>query len=379
MDSPVGLVSNDELFEWFQVVTSSVIVVAALGVAALALRRLRHARPVGRRILTPVVAAGALAAVVAAYDAFELVVFVRTGESLLPFTGPSQEVASWTIIGLVVLVAFGFLAGTLRMRIGHGVVARMAAQLDNVADPSRLQVALRDALGDAELDLRLVDEAGAWVDVSGLPADPPADQPELDRVATVLAGPEGPLGAIVHDRSLNEDTGLMAATVSVLRFALENARLTATVRAQLEEVRASRMRLVAAGEAERRRIERDLHDGAQQRLIGVTLTLQQAREQARASQPHAPYVQFLDDASDELLAAVDELRELARGIHPAILTEVGLRPAVAGLARRSAVPVDLRVDLTGRLEPGVEAAAYFIVAEALTNVTRHSGAAGPPF
>ena len=374
MASPVALVENDRLFEALQVATSSVIVVAALGVAALALLRLRRARPVGRRILRPVVAAGALAAVVAAYDAFELVVFVRTGQGLLTFEEPWGEVASWTIISLVVLVALGFLAGTLRMRIGHGVVARMAAQLDSVDDPGRLEVALREALGDPDLELRLVDQAGGWVDVTGHPADPPDDQPDVDRVATVLAGPEGLLGAIVHDRSLNEDTGLMAATVSVMRFALENARLTATVRAQLEEVRASRTRLVAAGEAERRRIERDLHDGAQQRLIGVTLTLQQAREQARLAHPDAPYVQLLDDASDELLAAVDELRELARGIHPAILTEVGLRPAVAGLARRSAVPVDLRVELADRLEPGVEAAAYFIVAEALTNVTRHSGA-----
>ena len=374
MASPVALVENDRLFEALQVATSSVIVVAALGVAALALLRLRRARPVGRRILRPVVAAGALAAVVAAYDAFELVVFVRTGQGLLTFEEPWGEVASWTIISLVVLVALGFLAGTLRMRIGHGVVARMAAQLDSVDDPGRLEVALREALGDPDLELRLVDQAGGWVDVTGHPVDPPDDQPDVDRVATVLAGPEGLLGAIVHDRSLNEDTGLMAATVSVMRFALENARLTATVRAQLEEVRASRTRLVAAGEAERRRIERDLHDGAQQRLIGVTLTLQQAREQARLAHPDAPYVQLLDDASDELLAAVDELRELARGIHPAILTEVGLRPAVAGLARRSAVPVDLRVELADRLEPGVEAAAYFIVAEALTNVTRHSGA-----
>ena len=333
---------NDRLFEALQVATSSVIVVAALGVAALALLRLRRARPVGRRILRPVVAAGALAAVVAAYDAFELVVFVRTGQGLLTFEEPWGEVASWTIISLVVLVALGFLAGTLRMRIGHGVVARMAAQLDSVDDPARFEVALREALGDPDLELRLVDQAGGWVDVTGHPADPPDDQPDVDRVATVLAGPEGLLGAIVHDRSLNEDTGLMAATVSVMRFALENARLTATVRAQLEEVRASRTRLVAAGEAERRRIERDLHDGAQQRLIGVTLTLQQAREQARLAHPDAPYVELLDDASDELLAAVDELRELARGIHPAILTEVGLRPAVAGLARRSAVPVDLQ-------------------------------------
>jgi signal transduction histidine kinase len=374
IDSPVGLVGDDPLFENLQFATSSVIVVAALGVTTLALLRLRRARPVGRRILSPVVAAGALAAVVTAYDALDLVVFVRAGRGLLQLDQPWGEIFSWTIISLVVLVAFGFLAGTLRMRIGHRVVARMAAELDSVDDPARLQVALRDALGDPELDLLLVDGAGRWVDATGRPADQPADQPDIDRVATMLAGPEGPLGAIVHDRSLNEDTGLMAATVSVLRFALENARLTATVRAQLAEVRASRTRLVAAGEAERRRIERDLHDGAQQRLIGVTLTLQQAREQARQSHPREPYVRLLDDASDELLAAVDELRELARGIHPAILTEAGLRPAVAGLARRSAVPVDLQVELTDRLDPSVEAAAYFIVAEALTNVTRHSGA-----
>jgi signal transduction histidine kinase len=372
--SPLGLVRDDSLFENLQVATSSVIVVAALAVAVLALRRLRRARPVSRRILGPVVAAGALAALVAAYDALELVVFVRSGHGLLQLDEPWGEIVSWTIISLVVLVALGFLAGTLRMRIGHGAVARMAARLDGAVEPARLQSALREVLGDPELHLLLVADDGRWTDIEGRSARPPVDDPETDRVATVLLGATGAVGAVVHDRSLNEDTGLMAGTLSVLRFALDNARLTDTVRGQLEEVRASRARLVAAAETERRRIERDLHDGAQQRLIGVTLSLQQAREQARQAAPDAPYVRLLDEASDDLLLAVDELRELARGIHPAILTEVGLRPAVAGLARRSAIPVDVSVDLPGRLDPSVEAAAYFIVAEALANVTRHSGA-----
>lgn len=129
-----------------------------------------------------------------------------------------------------------------------------------------------------------------------------------------------------------------------------------------------------AAEDERRRIERDLHDGAQQRLIGVALSLQEARAEARRHTPDAPFLRPLDDTADELLAAVDELRELARGIHPAILTEDGLGVAVTSLTRRAAVPVQLDLSLDGRLPPTIEATAYYVVAEALTNVTRHARA-----
>ena len=208
MASPVGLVSDDRLFEDLQVWTSATIVVAALGVAVLALRRLLRASRVSRRILGPVVAAGALAAVVAAYDALELLFFVRTGRLLLPFEGPLQEIAAWTIISLVVLVALGFLAGTLRMRLGRGVVARMAVDLDSGADPQQLRAALRSALGDPGLDLLLVDESGRWVDVGGQPTgDPTATGQGDDRVTTMLAGPDGPLGAVLHDPASTRTPG----------------------------------------------------------------------------------------------------------------------------------------------------------------------------
>jgi signal transduction histidine kinase len=157
-------------------------------------------------------------------------------------------------------------------------------------------------------------------------------------------------------------------------LAIHNERLAAEVRRQLDEVRASRARLVEAAATERRRIERDLHDGAQQHLIGVALTLQEAREEARREAPHAGYMKKLDDTADELLAAIDELRELARGIHPAVLTEDGLGVAVSSLARRATIPVEVDVEVADRLPTAVETTAYYVVAEALTNLTRHSNA-----
>jgi PAS domain S-box-containing protein len=136
------------------------------------------------------------------------------------------------------------------------------------------------------------------------------------------------------------------------------------------ELRASRARIAAAADDARRRIERDLHDGAQQRLVGLALTLRLAQRRA-AGDPVLE--ELLDEAAEDLAEATDELRELARGIHPVVLTEGGLEPALAGLAGRLALPVRLLVD-AGRLPERVEATAYFVIAEALTNVVRHAGA-----
>jgi signal transduction histidine kinase len=158
----------------------------------------------------------------------------------------------------------------------------------------------------------------------------------------------------------------------VLRLSLENDRLTAQVRHQLEEVHASRARLLAAADEERRRIERDLHDGTQHRLLGISMRMQDLR--AHAETAGAPDVLFdeLEAVALELREAMREMRELARGIHPAVLTNEGLAPAVRTLARRCTVPVDLDVALNGRLPPAVETAAYYVVAEGLANVARHS-------
>jgi signal transduction histidine kinase len=167
--------------------------------------------------------------------------------------------------------------------------------------------------------------------------------------------------------------GLLRSKLSAAEeVAEENVRLDAELQARYEELRASRARIVDAADAARRKLERDLHDGAQQRLVGLALSLRLARDRLQSDPEEA--AALLGEASSELALATDELRELARGIHPAILTDRGLGAALDALAKRAPVDVSLRHALNGDTPPPVEAAAYFVVAEALTNVVRHSGA-----
>ena len=154
----------------------------------------------------------------------------------------------------------------------------------------------------------------------------------------------------------------------------ENEQLTAELRAKVEELRASRARIVEAGYAERRRVERDLHDGAQQRLVALTMSLRLVR--SKLDSDPAGAAELLDEALGELGEATVELRELARGIHPAVLTDRGLGAALAGLADRSPVPVEIAETPAERLPTGVESATYFVIAEALTNVARYAKADG---
>jgi signal transduction histidine kinase len=144
-------------------------------------------------------------------------------------------------------------------------------------------------------------------------------------------------------------------------------------RAAQEEVRQSRARIIEATVAERRRLERDLHDGAQQRLVTVSLALRLARTRLRPD-ADSDAIAGLKEAGDELKTALIELRELARGIHPAILTEAGLGPAVESLAARSPVPTDVTAVPTRRLSPAIESTAYFVVSEALANTAKYASA-----
>ncbi|HEX6601197.1 MAG TPA: histidine kinase, partial [Solirubrobacterales bacterium] len=153
---------------------------------------------------------------------------------------------------------------------------------------------------------------------------------------------------------------------------VENEQLTAELEAKVEELRASRHRIVEAGYAERRRVERDLHDGAQQRLMALTMTLRLARDKLDADP--ATSAELLDEAMEELAAATAELREFARGIHPVVLSDRGLAAALGGLAERSPVPVEIAAAPGERLPAPVESAAYFVVAEALANAAKHAGA-----
>jgi signal transduction histidine kinase len=186
---------------------------------------------------------------------------------------------------------------------------------------------------------------------------------------TALTAGGDEIAILVHDPSLLDEPGLVESVRATAGLVLENERLAALVRSQLAEVRASRGRIVAAADAERRRIERNLHDGAQQRLVTLSIALGREAARADANPPEA-----LARAQDEVEQAIGELRELARGIHPTLLRDEGLEAAVAGLARRSPVPVSVRGSVPPGVPETVALAAYFVVAEALTNVVKHASA-----
>jgi signal transduction histidine kinase len=181
-----------------------------------------------------------------------------------------------------------------------------------------------------------------------------------------------PLAVLVHDPSLVEEPKLVEAVAAAARLALVNARLHAEVRSQLANVKESRARLATAADTERRRIERDLHDGAQQRLVALALELRSAqRALGQGADPELD--RLLASTADELQVAVEELRSLAHGIHPGALTQAGLASALEALAAR--VPIPVAVDATSERFPAeVEVTAYFVASEALQNVVKHAHA-----
>jgi signal transduction histidine kinase len=270
-------------------------------------------------------------------------------------------------------VPIGLLAGLLRVRMARSAIADLVVELGDTPEPAQLRRALATALGDPSLELVLWSaDSETFVDAAGASIGS-LDEAAGTRAVTLLERDGKPLAAILHDPALLEDPGLVASVATAVRLTVENDRLQAEVRTQLAEVRASRARIVEATDAERRRLERDIHDGAQQRLVALSLAIGRARGQlGPAADPELDAT--LAQASDELRAALTELRELARGIHPAILTQAGLEPAVRSLVDRAAVPTDLTVELGGRLPAPTEAAAYFVVSEALANVGKHASA-----
>ena len=280
--------------------------------------------------------------------------------------GAPSRTLEWISQALVATVPFGFLAGLLRSRLAEGAaLSALVARLGDLPGEGPLRAALAEALGDPSLALaywlpessRFVDALGRPVTVSG----PGWTEVELHgrRIA-----------AIAHDPSLSEEPELVRTAGAAAALALENQRLSAELRARIEELRTSRARLVEAGDAERRRLERNLHDGAQSRLVALALKLRLARMNV---EPGSKAALLLDESSAELQESLDELRELARGIHPAILSDRGLEAALRALADRAPVPVSLTV-AAGELPPTVETAIYFVVAEALTNVAKYARA-----
>jgi len=315
-----------------------------------------------RRMLLPaVVAACGLAA-------------ITVRQALSGWNSPSlgDSVRTFAVIWWAyAAVAAALAIGLARLRTTRSAVVDVFADLGSLAASPALGPALARALGDPSLTLLTWSPGeGAYVDrEGGTTAIPSGD----DRAVTRIERAGEPVAVLVHDPALLEDPGLVDAVAAAVRLTADNERLNAELQAQLEEVAASRARIVVAADAERLRIERDLHDGIQQRLVTIALALRLA-EQRLESTDADPTQQVLDRAVTDLASAIDELRDLARGIHPAILTESGLGPALASLADRSPVPVRLSTSITTQPPADVAAAAYFTVAEALTNVAKHASA-----
>jgi signal transduction histidine kinase len=243
-----------------------------------------------------------------------------------------------------------------RQRRRRTAVARLADELGAAPPPGTLRAALAASLGDRTLEVGYwLASAREWVDATGQPLPPPAP----GRVTTTIQRDGRPVAIVRHDPALAGSPDLAAQIGAAARLAIDNERLRARTLAHLEQVRASRTRVVVAADTARRRLERDLHDGAQQRLLAVSYELRLAR--ARAGGQLAATI---DEASAGVRAAIADLRELAHGIFPAILDEAGLASALRSLADTSAVPVTLPAVPAERLPADVERAAYLVVAEA---------------
>ncbi len=333
---------------------------AAIFIALIA-RKLYLATPRARRVLWPLLLAAVVAALRAVLDS------VLSFSSTPP--GFTIDLFWWQVLALIAL-PIALLWGLLRARLARVHVGELVVHLEQTpVDGLRDELAV--ALGDPTLQVGLwLPERQEFVDGAGASFVVPDDGPT--RAVTWVEHDAERLAVLVHDPTLREEPKLVEAVAAAARLSLVNARLHAEVRAQLETVQESRARIVSAADEERRRIERDLHDGAQQRLVALALELRSAQRQlADAADPEVE--RLLSSTADELQVAVEELRELAQGIHPGILTQGGLAHALEALAARAPLPV--AVDATQeRFAPEVEATAYFVACEALTNVVKHASA-----
>jgi signal transduction histidine kinase len=267
--------------------------------------------------------------------------------------GTRSQTLLWLTACSFVTVPLAFLAGLLRSRLARGGLTDLILRLGSTRG-AELEAALRRALGDPSLVLAF---EGAPVGGGG-------------RAVAPIENGGRQVAAIVYDASLDDDPELVEAVTSAAAIALENERLQAESAQQLEELRASRERIVAAGDAERRRLERNLHDGAQQRLVAIALQLRLLQNRI-AHDPAA--AELLTSASDELSESLSELRELARGMHPAVL-EHGLPAALDALASRSTVATSVAVQTRERLPDAIELTAYFVASEALANIAKYAHA-----
>jgi signal transduction histidine kinase len=362
-DNPILLVEDQSVYEAWSAFQSLVAIAVLIGLVVALARRWRGWPSDRRDQFAPVLWAGGLGLGMLSVS---ILIDLLTAEG-----NELRQVIYLLSLVPLALIPFAFLFGLLRSRISRAeAVGDLIADLGE-GEGRGLREALANALSDPSVELAYwVPESSSYVDADGGRVRLPG--PDDARLSCEVNHEGRRVGAIIHAGEREGSVELVEAIGSAAGLRMENERLDAELRARLEELRASRARIVEAGYLERQRVERDLHDGAQQRLLALTLNLKLAR--SKVEEDPAGAGELLDEVAAELEHATAELRELARGIHPGLLTDRGLVPALEALASRATVPVELTTEIEQRPTPGVEAAAYFLVSEALANIAKHAGA-----
>ena len=335
----------DELLLW------SALAVA-FGLIAFCWHRLVGATGPGRRAMLPVLGPALL---VGASEATYAITLLRT-----PLEDPDRTGFAAIFIARSLsysMLALGLVWTLVRVSRTRARLTRLANDLGEAPQPGMLRDTLAAALGDPRIDVLYPrGGSGQLIDADGHAAEPPA----ADRAVARIARGNRPLALVLHDPALVNEPELARALGSAAKLSVENEALRAEAMAQLHALQASRARIVETADGARRRLERDLHDGAQQRLLALSYDLRLARAGANGDD-NTGLASTLDAAAEEIEAALEELRELAHGIYPAILTEAGLGPALATLADEAPLPVELGELPSGRPPPGVERTAYVVV------------------
>jgi signal transduction histidine kinase len=336
----------------------SLTLIGCVGTFVVVAARWRAASPARRRALLPSIAGGAA-----------LLLFASLLANDLIGTGTRSDLHLWLAITSLLLVPAAFLAGLLRSRLARGGLAELFRGLRTMRG-AELQAALAKTMGDPGLLVaRRIPGRQAYVDSDGAPVALPTTPG--DRRIVPVERDVREIAAIVYDASLDDDPELVEAVSAAAALALENEQLHVESEGRLAELQASRERIVTAGDTERRRLERNLHDGAQQRLVALSMQLRLLRGRIREDPSTAEAL--VTTASDELALSLTELRELARGLHPAVLDH-GLETALESLASLSPVPTTVTYGAERELPAPVELAAYFVASEALTNVAKYAQA-----
>jgi signal transduction histidine kinase len=328
------------------------------GVGVLAARRRRSGPPL-RRSQALLIDAFAFALIMIA------LLFLTAA-----FSAPWVAQVRWVTFVTLGLAPLALVIGLVGARLARSSVGDLVVELREDPTPAVLRDALAKALRDPSMTLAYwLPEFGSWADLDGRPTELPSND---SRRATTLIDRDGVhVAALLHDPALADEPELLDAVTAAAGIAIENGRLHVELNARLEELKGSRARIVDAGQQERKRLERNLHDGAQQRLIALSLELSLLEEQLDGERDATARLGL---ARREIAASLEELREVARGIHPAVVSGHGLEVALEQLVARASVPVRLTVEVDERLPEPLDVAAYYLVSESLANVGKYAHA-----